>query len=173
MSDFRNFNYGVKLLNLGFWPSRTRTPPRVGGCLRNDLDLDLGTHFSPGLKPYVLGPKCWKFSKITKNKFFQTCPGIIPTEVISCACWELCNTRKSCFSYCFRSLTSHPIPQLRPGYQKMMKNFKKKTRKYIFSNLSGKHFCTPGAFCELATSKKMFFTWEYLPPSHRIWNRGP
>ena len=55
--------------------------------------------------PQIRDPK---MLKIMKNKKSQTCPEIIPTHLLRIL--RALQHLKTYFSYCFRSLTSHPIP---------------------------------------------------------------
>ena len=157
-------------------PVWSRIVAAASNWVVSSIQIAYPTHFlvqnleNPQIWPGSEIPKCWKFLKIMKKTNFK----LVRESFlhISCACWELCNTSKHDFSYWFRSLTSNPVP---PSCDQDTKNDEKlqKTLKNRIFQICLEILHIPGAFCELATSKKMFFACEFLPPSHRIWNRGP
>ena len=95
----------------------------------------------------ILGPK---MLKIMKNKNFQTCPEIIPTHLLRIL--GALQHLKTCFSYYFRSLTSHPIrDQDTKNDDATSKNINFQICLEIISTHPRR------ILCELPTSKKDFW----------------
>ena len=82
-----------------------------------------------------------KLQKISKNNFFQTCPGIVPTHPLRTL--RARRHLKTCFPHRFRSLMGHMIgPSSETSDTTKCKN-SKKSRKICFSKLVGTVFVHP------------------------------